>query len=235
MRNVLIGALAVLVGAAAAQASVTAWIEPVVDPNLLPGLAAYKLKACTTDGADIFNVKNLSITGAVHQAFMGTPPAGQTPWTESWATQPPALQPAQLANDTRLLLVADTPLGTDTLPDIGAPTETNDSSNPTGGTVLFDVSGSSFPCALGLGSLTHSGGIGQDQANRYYVMDIAYVVVPAGNVASASMTATISYGGEGDPRYTFPEDQAVGVDIPEPATMSLLALGACLPLLRRRR
>ena len=233
MRNVLIGALALMIGVASAQATITAWVTPVSDPALLPGLSAYKLMVVAHDQNEISAINNINLTG-VHQASMGTPPSGQTPWTESWALQPAGLQLAQLANDTRMLLPADAPLGTDTLPDTtgSTPVETNDSTNPSGGAVPFEVTpGNNLPCALGIGTLSNTGGIGLDLANRNYVLEVAYVVVPSGpNTGHATLTA--SFGKSGNP---FPDEATAGVDIPEPATMSLLALGGVAVLARKRR
>jgi hypothetical protein len=221
--------VAVLIGVASAQAAITTTITTMPpDPNLLPGLTAYKITLSTGTAETIYNIKNLTITG-VHQAHMGTPPAGQTPWEESWALQPPALQPAQLANDSYLLLEPDSPLGNDTLPDIGgAPTEANDSSNPTGGTVGFEVMAGypPFPCTLGCGDIVQGGGIGLDQTYRQPTVDVAYVTVHQA-CPPPHIYAEVSYGAQ--------LEDIVDKDIPEPATMSLLALGACLPLLRRRR
>ena len=229
MRKVLIGALVVLVSVVSAQAAITMTATPVANPLLLPGLSAFKVTMSTGTAETIYNIKNLVITG-LHQAWMGT---SMTPWEESWAGMPPAQQPAQLANDSYLLMEPDTPMGNDTLPNIGAPLETNDGSNPTGGVVFWEADPTyapNVPCVLGCGVIDWTGGAcGLDLNYKSETLELAHIVVHANCTGVPHVYAEVKYGDLQTPSAFIDED------IPEPATMSLLALGACLPLLRRRR
>ena len=230
MRKILIGALAVLVGVASAQAAITVTVTPVAHPGLmLSGLTAWKVTMSTGTAETIYSINNLLIED-VHQAAM----MAGTPWDTDWALQPAALQPAQLANDSYLLLEQDGPTGSDSLPDVGAASETNDASNPSGGAVPWFVMAGypNFNCTLGCGDIVHyfdeqGSSIGLDLTNRQPTLDVAHIVTHSSCSGTPHISATVLYGAE--------IAQDIDQDIPEPATMSLLALGACLPLLRRRR
>ena len=231
MRNAMIAvivSLAVSAGAACSGPgtsleSISISVMPVIDPNLLPGLAAYKVTLVEDGEETVYAVKTARITG-VHQVHMG---AAQTPWEESWAAQPAALRSAQLANDSYFLLEPDAPLGNDTLPDIGTPTETNDGTNPTGGAIDYEVQpGQTLsPATLGMGSIDQTlSAIGLDLNYRASTLDLTYVVVPAGSVALLSAEFA-----DGESLGEFVDDYP----IPEPATLAVLARGAAA--LRRRR
>ncbi len=217
MRNVLVVAVTLLVCVGAAQGAITLSVR--TEPCPLAGMSRYVLSASTGTAEVIATISDVALNGPVHQVW--DPPAlggSPTPQIDDFVSRP-----VEWFQSDTCLLVAD-----DTLGDNGAWVETNDGTAPIIGLPQFV---GMYPIA-GMGTFGHAGATseGLDPAHQASTVDILQVVIPTGTIVYPDLR--IGYGmpgGQGieDEFCTWPP-------IPEPATLSLLAVGG-LAVFRRRR
>ena len=186
-----------------------------------PGLTSYTITAVSTAGERINTWEGLQIfTDAtkttlatnLHNVWngFGTPSVAADNWIAD-----PITDPAWAEFDTYVLLSG--------IAEFGSPlTETNDGSNPTG----MSLSKGGWAATLGLGSYGHPNTTDAFTVlgSSWTSIDFLQIVMETGQSCHLAVNVLDTTG----TRYA----QSAGV--PEPATMTALALGG-LALLRRRR
>ena len=179
------------------------------------GITSTTGTADTFEGLQIFtDATKTTIATNLHQvkSFTQTSSLTVDNWVEDAFTDT-----AWAAYDTHLLLS-----GITQVPDASL-TESNDGTNPAG---LSLEKFAGFPATVGLGSFGHG-----DPTDAFTVLgqfatpkDFLQIVIPEGD--SVWLSVNILDAGQ--------KTQFAGTQVPEPATMTALALGG-LALLRRRR
>ena len=202
------------------QGAITLQITQLPDPAA--GLNSYRVTA-VSDGPKVFTFSDLTITGVeVHNVADFTTTESLT--IDFWTSPGTFTEAAWSIYDTHVLI----PDG-DLLTSVGpALAEGNDQADPVG-LALAPAAFPTFPAKVGMGTFGHSGPGASFvllPENAATSVDFLQVVVLDGDVA----LLTVGIVDENQRK-----DEFVDVPIvPEPATMTLLALGGAA-LLRRRR
>ena len=210
----------VLAMAGLASAAPTIELIPQASPGA--GADAYILRASSSAGDAPVNAFTAEIAeGYAHQvwSFNGQSrdldeSEGDSLFDNSW-----------LPFDTHCLFTGDEFITTG----VDAYAETNDGTDPLA-LGLTSPLGETFDPTVGLGGYTQIGAA-LNASGDEEVLDILYLVVPAGTVLAPDAPQPILSGeaatpGTGATQFSY--------GVPEPATLSVLALGG-LALIRRRR
>lgn len=197
----LVTVLALLAIVGAAQAAVIVNVQPLASPG--EGLSAFKV-VLVSDTNKIAAVEcggafTTGFTGALYQNY----PYGAvtTPLLSSFT----GFAGTDIAIDSHFLPAFDTLVGT--------PVEDRVANG-------LGV----FPNSFGVGTFLKATG-GFTAANQVYSLDLAQIVIPAGESVNYNMQVSVQ--GEAA--------QVLSGTIPEPATLALLTLGGVAALIRRRR
>ena len=219
MKTKVAMAVVVFAFAAVVHAGVTLQITPNAAPA--PGLESYTVTAVSTDATNLVTFSDIHVTGSTHNVwgFGGDP---KTPKTDPFPST--FLKAEWAAYDTHLIVP-----GGDILTELGsALDEGNDGSNPAGLSLELDPPFAGFTPVIGVGEYGHGASASSFAlvpAAQATSVDLLQVVIPEGDKAWLSM---------GVVNAQLAKTAFENVEIPEPATLSLLAFGG-LALLRRRK
>ena len=213
-------AMAALVFAFAATVYGGATLQLTVNAAPAPGLESYTVTAVSTDSSNLVTFSDIHIDDPVHNVWG----FGNDPVTTMAADFPSTFLAAEwVVYDTHLLVPAE-----DILTQLGSPLdEGNDGSNPAGLALELDPPFAAFVPVVGVGTFGHGEGASSFAllpAAAATSVDLLQVVLVEGTKARLDVAIVNEQL----------ERSSLGMEIPEPATLSLLALGG-LALIRRKR
>jgi len=210
MRKMLVATVVVGLVAAAANATVTHTLTPVGSVAVQNGGASVNVwEVSFTSDVDLVAGVVLSLSDPAYQiGAPPSPPLMPNPFLTPTMTEAASLSPASLIpGDTHFLLQS-----ADFVPAIAPPTETNDFSF-----------GAQPTWSEGLGMLSVESGLALSaQADTVNLLSVALL-------PGQTTTVDALIGEKGGLEYQF------YIFIPEPATMTMLGVGAVVMFLRRRR
>ena len=213
-------AIAVLVLAFAATVYGGATLQLTVNAAPAPGLESYTVTAVSTDGSNLVTFSDIHIDDPVHNVWG----FGDDPISTMAGHFPSTFVKAEWAAYDSHLLVPEA----DILTQLGsALDEGNDGSNPAGLSLELDPPFAGFLPVIGVGPYGHG-----ESASSFALLpaaaatsvDLLQVVLAEGTKALLNLAVVNEQL----------ERSQLSKEIPEPATLSLLALGG-LALIRRKR
>ena len=222
MRTMLVAGLALLVCVGSAQAAAQLVLTGMSTPAT--GLISYTVAAVAPTGEQVTNLSDISVTPlSVHHVWPSFDTDG-TPFIGDVAA-PPFGNAAWDVYDTHILIPQD-----DLILELGDPVgETNDGTDPAG-LGLSIVVGIEYFATTGLGDFGHIP-VTEPSTMVFspaHSVDIIQVVAEVGT--TIWLSGGIVHTFEGDTARTD-----CTIELPEPATMSLLGFGGLLLLKRKRR
>ena len=213
-------AMAALVLAFAATVYGGATLQLTANGAPAPGLESYTVTAVSTDSSNLVTFSDIHIDDPVHNVWgYGNDPVS------TMATDFPStfVKAEWAAYDTHLLVSQ-----ADMLTQLGSPLgETNDAGNPAGLSIELDPPFAGFLPVIGVGTYGHGGSASSFAllpAATSTSVDLLQVVLVEGTKARLDVTVVNEQL----------ERSQLGTEIPEPATLSLLAFGG-LALIRRKK
>ena len=212
-------AMAVLMFAFVATVYGGATLQFTANPAPAPGLESYTITVVSTDGSNLVTFSDIHIDDPVHNVWG----FGNDPVTTMAADFPSTFLKAEWAAYDTHLLVPES----DMLTQLGSPLdEGNDGSNPAGLSLELDPPFAGFLPVVGVGASS-------------------FALVPAAQATSVDLFQMVAT--EGSVRWGWGSPSPICYVVnerlerfplyapPEPATVSLLALGSLVLLRRRKR